>query len=171
MAVHPCRRMLQHVLPRVGLPGCPNPIRPFAAGLVSMLYWSLDTYGNGMGSEVSSSGSVSDQTNGITPGSGACAALGSTCLIQRLRQIGHINARGVDYTSSILPYPRFTSGNFAVQRAIRHKPGGRRLLMCKPRTHPEFPVDINQVPENNLSGNDSAYRPYTQFQSVFGSNQ
>src|SRR5579862_1116997 len=59
--------------PRVGFAWAYDPKTTLRGGFGVYSYtWSLDTYGGdnvhyGMGAEISSSGSVSDQTNGITP--------------------------------------------------------------------------------------------------------
>jgi len=158
------------VLPRVGFAWLPHPDTTIRGGFGVYAYnWSLDTYGNGMGDAVSSSGSVSDQTNGIT----SVALLGGTGsnlpYAAATTDPAKFNGQEVNYNQYHSPMPKIYQWNLAVQRAIGTNLVGEVAYVASHGFNLAFPTDINQVPEDRLSSNDTAFRPYTQYQGVKGS--
>ena len=110
-------------LPRAGFSWAIRPNTTIRGGFGLYAYnWSLDTYGGGMGASVSSSGSFSDSTNGITPvallgGNGNVITplrgeiqgiLFPTLRLPRI-QPGS-TGRASPITSTTPRYPRFISG-------------------------------------------------------------
>ena len=158
------------VLPRVGFSWLPAPTTTIRGGFGIYAYnWSLDTYGNGMGNAISSSGSVSDQTNGITSvvllgGSGA-----SLPYVAASTDPTAFNGQGVNYNQFHTPVPKIYQWNVAVQRAIGTNMVGEIAYVGSHGSNLAFPVDINQIHEENLSSNDSGERPFSNYQGITGS--
>lgn len=158
------------VLPRVGFSWLPVPNTTIRGGFGIYAYnWSLDTYGAGMGDAISSSGSVTDQTNGITPvvliggtGSNLPYTTASTDPAAR-------NGQNVNYNAYHTPVPKIYQWTLAVQRSLGTNMVGEIAYVASHGQNLAFPVDINQVPESKFSSNDSADRPYPIYGSINGS--
>jgi hypothetical protein len=157
------------VLPRVGFSWLPRPDTTLRGGFGVYAYnWSLDTYGAGMGAEVSSSGNVSDTTGGITPivllgGSGA-----NLPYTPASTDPAAYNGQGVNFNQYHTPIPKIYQWNLAVQRQLGADFVAELAYVASHGFNLAFPVDINQVPEGSLSANDTAAKPYPQFVNIFG---
>jgi hypothetical protein len=158
------------VLPRVGFAWQPRPDTTIRGGFGVYAYnWSLDTYGSGMGAVVSSSGRLSDQTNGITPvvflggtGAGLPFTAAST-------DPTRFNGQSVNiYSEYHTPIPKIYQWNFGIQRALGSNMVAEMSYVASHGFNLAFPVDINQIPESQLSGNDTASKPYPQYVNIFG---
>jgi hypothetical protein len=158
------------VLPRLGFSWLPKPDMTIRGGFGIYAYrWSGDVYAQGQGGAFQSSGSVSDQTNGITPvvllsGSGAnLPYVGSTT------DPAAYNGQSVTYTKYHAPVPENYQWNLTVQHTLGTNMVAQLAYVGSHVNNLSFPVDINQVPESKLGPNDSpADLPYPAFQSING---
>jgi len=169
------------VQPRVGFAWAYDPKTTLRGGFGLYSYtWSLDTYGGdnvsyGMGAAVSSSGSDTDPTNGITPitkldGTGTVFGT-STPLPFTVASTApdSRNGQGVGYIQYHTPVPRIMQWNVSVQRALTTDTVVEVAYVASHGADLNFPVDINQVHQNQWSSNDSANRPYPIYQGISGS--
>ncbi len=177
--------------PRVGFSWLARPDITFRGGFGVYSYtWSLDTYGGnntsyGMGAAISSSGSSSDQTNGITPittlgGSGTVFGT-STALpyTQASTDPTAYNGQSIGYVQYHAPVPRVLQWNFAMQDAFSNDFMFELSYVASHGSGLNFPTDLNAVPESALSANDSTNcgtgstvgcsRPYPIYQGISGS--
>jgi hypothetical protein len=159
-------------LPRVGFSYQlhPNTVIRGGYGLYAYNY-SLDQTGTGMGSALSSQGSLSDQTNGITPvvllsGSGS-----NLPYVAPTTNPAALNGQGVQYMKYHLPLGHSEQWNLTVEREIGNNMVGTVAYVASHGYNLAFPINLNQVPEGDLGPNDSpAFLPYPQFQGIGGSN-
>ena len=128
-----------------------------------------------MGAAISSSGSVADQTNGITPitkldGTGTIFGT-STALpyVQASTDPTAYNGQGVGYIQYHTPVPRIMQWNLSLQRALTTDFVAEVAYVASHGSGLNFQTDLNQIPQNLLSSNDSGDRPYSNFQSIQGS--
>ena len=167
--------------PRLGFSWAYDPKTVIRAGFGLYSYtWSLDTYGGnntsyGMGAEISSSGSYTDPTNGITPATqldGAGNIYGTNTPLpftQASTAPDAHNGQGVGYIQYHTPVPRIMQWNVSVQRALTTDFVADISYVASHGSGLSFPTDLNQVPQNLWSSNDSANRPYPNFQGISGS--
>lgn len=177
--------------PRVGMAWAIDPKTTIRGGFGLYSYtWSLDTYGGnnttyGMGAEIDSSGSDSDQTNGITPvtllgGTGnVCTPLANNGCVASAKILPYtaastdptrFNGQPVGYIQYHTPVPRIEQWNFSVQRALGSNFVTQLAYVASHGSSLNFPTDLNQVPASKLSPNDSpSGRPYPVYQSIGGS--
>ena len=167
-------------LPRVGVSWAVRPNMTVRGGFGLYAYnWSLDTYGSGMGAVFGSSGNYTDPTNGIFP---AATLGGNGNLIDPAT--GALTATPLPYTSASTDPARFNGGgfgnyeqyhtpvpkiyqwNFGVQRSLTTDTVVEVAYVGSHGFNLAFPVDINQVPQSAWSPNDSASRPYPQYQGI-----
>jgi hypothetical protein len=159
------------VLPRVGFSWLPTPTMTVRGGFGEYAYnWSIDTYGSGMGAADGSSGSLSDQTNGINPvvkldGTGANLPYSAFSTSPT-----RFNGQNVSYNEYHTPMPEIYQWNLAVQNQIGANMVFELAYVASHGKNLAFPVDINQVPESKLSPNDSpSGRPYPTYGNIDGS--
>jgi hypothetical protein len=132
--------------------------------------WSIDTYGAGMGAADGSSGSLSDQTNGINPvvhldGTGANLPYSAFSTDPT-----RFNGQNVSYNEYHTPMPEIYQWNLAIQNQIGANMVFELAYVASHGKNLAFPVDINQVPEGKLSPNDSpSGRPYPTYGNIDGS--
>ena len=169
------------VQPRLGFAWAYDPKTTIRGGFGLYSYtWSLDTYGGnntsyGMGAAISSSGSVSDQTNGITPvtkldGPGTVFGTANPLpFVAGSTAPDAYNGQGVGFVQYHTPVPKIEQWNISVQRAITTDMVAQVAYVASHGSNLNFPIDINQVPQNKWSSNDSAFRPYPNFQGLSGS--
>jgi len=158
------------VLPRVGFSWLPYPTMTIRGGFGMYAYnWSIDTYGGGLGAASGSSGSQSDQTNGITPevlldsnGANLPYSAFST-------SPSRFNGQNISYTQFHTPMPEIYQWNVAIQNQLGTNMVFELAYVASHAKNLNFNVDINQVPETVLSSNDTANKPYTQYGSITGS--
>jgi Carboxypeptidase regulatory-like domain/TonB dependent receptor len=171
------------VLPRVGFSWAMRPNTTIRGGFGLYAYnWSLDTYGGGMGGSVSSSGSLSDTSNGITPvallggngnqitpvtGGVSAKALPFTAASQDPTRF---NGQGASYTQYHAPVPKIYQWNLSAERQVRANMMVQLAYVASHGFNLAFPADLNQIPLSVAhSGDDSALRPYVNFQGIGGS--
>ncbi|MFZ0958717.1 MAG: TonB-dependent receptor [Candidatus Sulfotelmatobacter sp.] len=167
--------------PRVGFSWAYDPKTVFRGGFGLYSYtWSLDTYGGnntsyGMGAAISSSGSDSDQTNGITPitqldGTGNVFGTSNPLpYTQASTSPTAYNGQGVGYVQYHTPVPRILQWNFSAQRSLNTNLVVEVAYVASHGSSLNFPTDLNQIPESKLASNDSGDRPYSNFQGLSGS--
>ena len=168
--------------PRLGLAWAIDPKTTFRGGFGVYSYtWSLDTYGGnntsyGMGAAVSSSGSSTDQTSGITPitkldGTGNVFGTATALpFVSASTAPDAHNGQDVGYVQYHTPVPRILQWNMSVQRAFATNYVVEVAYVASHGSNLNFATDLNQVPQQYLSPNDSPqFRPYPNFGSIPGS--
>jgi hypothetical protein len=127
-----------------------------------------------MGAEVSSSGGYTDPTNGIIPATkldGTGTVFGTATplpfTVASTAPDSH-NGQPVGYTQYHTPVPRIMQWNVSVERAFATDFVAQLAYVGSHGSNLSFPTDINQVPQSKWSTNDSADRPFPQFQSMGG---
>lgn len=163
-------------LPRLGFSWQARPDTVVRGGWGLYSYnWSLDTYGSGMGGPFGSSGSLSDNSNGITPVTqldgpgtvfGTATALPFTTASTDPTRF---NGQGVDYQQYHTPVPKIYQWTLSVQREMTTNYVAELSYVASHGYNLAFPTDLNQVPQSKLSSNDSANRPYPVYQGISGS--
>lgn len=167
------------VLPRLGFSWAMRPNTTIRGGFGLYAYnWSLDTYGHGMGSSVSASGSLSDQTSGITPvallggngdsitpitGGDSGTPLPYTAASQDPTRF---NGQNVDYQLYHAKVPKIWQWNLSGQRQIRTDMMVELAYVGSHGYNLAFPVDLNQVPQSHWVPNASSFRPYPIYGSI-----
>lgn len=158
-------------MPRVGFSWGVRPNTTVRSGIGLYSYdWSVDTYGAALGSARTSSGSSTDDTNGITPvvllsGSGS-----NLSYISPTTEPTAYNGQSVTYGQFHAPLGKSLQWNFAVQRSLGADMVGEVAYVASHGFNLPFPTNINQIPESKLGVNDSpTYRPYPAFSAISGS--
>jgi hypothetical protein len=155
------------VLPRVGFSWALRPTTTLRGGFGLYSYnWSLDNYGSGMGAPLGASGSLTDQTNGITPvlkiggnGAGLPFTASST-------DPARFNGQDIGYNPYHTPVPKIYQWNFAAQRQFGSNLMAELSYVASHGYNLTFPTDINAIPVNRLAVN--ATRPYSQYGAIKG---
>lgn len=173
------------VLPRVGFSWAMRPNTTIRGGFGLYAYnWSLDTYGHGMGSSFGSSGNYTDPTNGIYPGAilsgngdsikassfynGAPQDSGSALPYTAGSQDPtRFNGSGVDFQLYHAKVPKIYQWNFGAERQLGRDFMAQLAYVGSHGYNLAFPVDINQVPQSKWALNDSQFRPYANYQSIY----
>jgi Carboxypeptidase regulatory-like domain len=159
-------------LPRAGFSYQPNNNTTIRGGVGLYAYnYSLDLTGTGMGAALQASGSVSDQTNGISPvvilaSSGSNLPYGTPG-----NDPAFFNGQNVNYNKYHTPLGKSIQWNLAVQRQVGSNLVTEIAYVASHGYNLAFPTDLNQVPEAKLGPNDSPIdRPYPQYGTIGGSN-
>lgn len=157
-------------LPRVGFSWQVHPNTTLRGGFGLYAYnWSLDTYGAGMGSAFGTQGNDTDQTNGVTPVVTLSGTGANLPYIAASTDPSAFNNQKVNYT----PYHTSVGGSYQWNLSAQQELGTdmvASLTYIGNHGHNlPFPVDINQVPETDLSPNDEQFRPYPQYTNISGS--
>jgi hypothetical protein len=149
--------------PRVGASWSMNPKTTVRGGFGLYSYtWSLDTYGNGMGGAISSSGNASDQTNGINPitkldGPGTIYGTSAPLpYVQAAITPTAYNGQAVGFNQYHTPVPRILQWNFDVQHSLSTDFVADLSYVASHGSGLNFPTDINAVPESALSSSDTS---------------
>lgn len=167
------------VLPRAGFSLALKNNMTLRGGVGLYSYnFSLDNFGGGIGGAVSSSGSFSDQSNGIYPatkfdgagtlnplGGGAKTALPYT---SASTDPGRFNGQGAGFNDFHTPIPKIWQWNFGTERAFHTDYVLTASYVGSHGLNLTFPTDLNAVPENRLASNDTQFRPYQNFQGIGG---
>jgi hypothetical protein len=150
---------------------------------------SIDTYGAGMGAALGSSGGISDTTNGICPvaqidsngntpdmtdpGCGVIAngtnfnsLTPNASYLTAPTTPGARNGQSVSGNQFHTPLPRNYQWNLSLEKQIGQNYVATLTYVGNHGADLNFPVDINQVPENMLSANDLNSRPYPLFNNI-----
>lgn len=168
-------------MPRVGASWQPNPNTTFRGGIGLYAYnWSLDNYGGnnstyGMGAALGQAGNDSDQTNGITPvtkldGKGTIFGTNTALpYVNAPTDPTAYNGQGVGYIAYHVPVPKMLQWNFEMQRAFGTNYMAQLAYVASHGSNLIFLTDLNAIPQQYLSSNDTQYRPYSTYQSIQGS--
>jgi len=163
------------VLPRAGVSWLMRPDTTVRGGFGLYSYnFSLDNYGTGMGAAVSSSGTVNDQSNGIYPtvkfdGSGTIYGTGTPLPYSAAStDPTRFNGQGVGFNDFHTPIPKIWQWNFGIERQLGANTVGTITYVGSHGFNLTFPTDINAVPEDKLSSNDTQYRPFPIYQNIGG---
>lgn len=155
------------VLPRVGFSWLLDPNTTLRGGFGLYSYnFSLDQYGGGMGNSVSSSGSASDQSNGLYPitkydgpgtlnplGGGSTGPLPYTAASQDPTRF---NGQGVGYQAYNTPIPKIYQWSLSADRQITTNMVLNLSYVASHGFNLAFPVNLNAIPENALSSSDAS---------------
>ena len=157
-------------LPRVGVSWLLDPRTTLRGGFGLYAYnWSEDTYAPGMGQAFGQKGNVSDTSNGVTPVVVASSNGANLAYIANSTDPAAYNGQNFNYNQYNAPVGGSYQWNLAMQREINNNLVAEIAYVATHGHDLPFPVDINQVPENLLSPNDKAFRPYPQFGNLKGS--
>jgi hypothetical protein len=159
------------VMPRIGFNWSPDPMTTVRGGFGIFSYnWSTNTYGAGLGNSFITQGNATDQTNGIAPVVLLSSKGSNLPYIGPTTDPTALNGQGVTYNQFHTPVPKIYQWNFAIQHTLGTNMVIEMAYVASHGFNLSFPVDINQVPENLLSPNDSpSSRPYPVYQSITGS--
>ncbi len=177
------------VLPRVGfsLQIRPNTVLRGGIGMFAST-WSEDTYGGGEGNAFGSSGGYGDNTPGICPVMQTSASLSavdtadgdcgtgsynlnpaeSTTYLTAPTTVYAKNGSGPGDTEFHTPVPYNFQYDLTVEEQFLTDWTGSLGYVGNKGINMIFPNDINQVPESELSANDTAFMPYPLFQGIAG---
>jgi hypothetical protein len=183
------------VMPRVGFSWLVHPNTTFRGGFGVYSYnFSLDTYaaeGGALGASVSSSGSLSDNSNGIYPvtkfngpgtsyplGGGASAPLPFTSASQSPTRF---NGQSATYVPFHTPIPKIYQWNLGIEQEIGTNIAATLAYVGSHGFNLAFPTDINAVPVGDISpastndqsgcgsGAATCLQPYPLYQGISGS--
>jgi hypothetical protein len=177
------------VLPRLGFSWAMRPNTVLRGGFgVYAASWSDDTYGGGMGAAFGSSGNYGDTTNGLCPivqldGTGTTpdttdpgcgtGSLNPTSLdahyLTAPTTADAFNGQGVTYNEYHTPVPTNYQWSLGVQRQLGLNYVAQVTYVGNHGSNLNYPVDINQVPEDKLGPSDLSSEPYPLFQGISGS--
>jgi hypothetical protein len=157
-------------LPRVGFSWLLDPRTTLRGGFGLYAYnWSEDTYASGMGQAFGQKGDVTDTTNGVTPVVVMSSNGANLPYIANSTNPAAYNGSNFNYSQYHAPVGGSYQWNLAMEREINNNLVASIAYVATHGHDLPFPVDINQVPENLLSPNDKAFRPYPQFGNLKGS--
>jgi hypothetical protein len=168
------------IMPRFGFSWSGLPKTTVRGGFGMYSYnFSLDNYAAGMGNSVSSSGSYTDQSNGIYPvtkfnGAGTLFPLGGGTVAPlpytaASTSPGRFNGSSPSsYSEYHTPVPRAMQWNFGVERELSTNYAVTLFYVGSHAYDLIMPTDLNAVPENELSSNDKQFRPYQDFTNIGG---
>jgi hypothetical protein len=173
-------------LPRFGFSYQRDPKTVVRGGIGLYNYtWSEDTYGGGMGGALGLNTGAFDPSGGIYPQ----LLLDSNGSVDYEHQYGlsvqqletHVNptgpagynGTGMSYNMYHTPVPKIWQYNLTVQRQFGNTMMGQVAYVGSKGWNLNFPVDIDQVPANELSATDntpgSNERPYPNYTGLGGS--
>lgn len=155
-------------LPRVGFSYQPDANTTVRGGFGLYAYnWSNDTYNGGvMGGAFGSRGNVSDQTNGITPVVVLSSNGANLPYNAASTDPSAYNGQNVNYVNYHQPVGGSYQWNLQGQRQLGTNMVASLAYVASHGHNLPFPVDINQVPEGELSANDQHLRPYPQYGTI-----
>jgi hypothetical protein len=164
-------------LPRVGFAwnlGSANTVVRGGFGIYAITF-SLDNYGQGNGLGNNSTGSASDASGGISPvttlsGPGINLQTGQPLpYVVDNRNPGGWNGLNVPYNDYHLPVPTINEWTLSVERQLGKNTMGEIAYVGSHGNHLDYPVDINQIPQEGLQPTFSkANTPYPQFGTIAG---
>ena len=176
-------------LPRVGFSYQPDSSTVIRGGFgIYASTWSEDTYGGGLGGAFGQSGGLSDTTNGICPvvqlnsdgstpdtSAGGCGVgaynFGSinSKYLNAPTTADARNGQPVTYNQYHTPIPTNYQYTVDLQHTLSQNFVADLAYVGNHGKNLNFPVDINQVPENRLGPNDQQFQPYPLFTQITGS--
>lgn len=163
--------ILNNLMPRAGFSWLLSPQTTFRGGIGLYSYmFSIDTFGGALGSALTPSGSVTDQTNGVNPVVLLSSSGSSLPYRSATSDPTAFNGQNVGYTQYHTPLGKSLQWNLGAQRLVGHDLLAEVSYVGTHGYDLPFAADINQVPESELAANDSPKsRPYPAFGSISGS--
>jgi hypothetical protein len=164
-------------LPRIGFSWSPKPQWVLRGGYgLYAIGWSQTIYLTGQGDGYASTGSVADESNGVTP---FLSLSGDGTLLNGNGSINDyylkastapdaFNGQSVNYDAYNTPVWQVNEWSLSLQRSLGNDMVAQLSYVASRAYNLPFPVNINQVPENLLSVNDRNNLPYPQFQQING---
>ena len=174
------------VLPRVGFSWQIRPQTVIRGGIgMFASTWSEDTYGGGEGGAFGSSGGYGDNTKGVCPvmqtsapltavdTADGCGGLNlnpaeSTTYLTAPTTVYAKNGSGTSANEYHTPVPYNFQYDLTVEQQFLKDWTGSVAYVGNTGINMIFPNDINQVPESELSANDTVFMPYPLFQGIAG---
>ncbi|MGA8940100.1 MAG: carboxypeptidase-like regulatory domain-containing protein [Acidobacteriaceae bacterium] len=173
-------------LPRFGFSYSKDPKTVVRGGIGLYNYtWSEDTYGAGMGNALGLNTGEFDNSGGIYPvllldsDGSTNYQQGYGVSVQNLEARSNptgpagYNGTGMSYNMYHTPVPKIWQYNLTLQRELGTTMMAQVAYVGSKGWNLNFPVDINQVPENKLSATDTTpgtnERPYPNFTGLGGS--
>ena len=169
-------------LPRVGFSWLANPKTTLRGGFGIYAYnFSLDNYGHGMGAPFGSSGSLQDNTFGITPvvkldGNGSqitpiTGVTSGTPLPFTSAYTAPDRFNGQDASGSEMyrtPVPQIYQWNVAIQREVGSGLVTQLSYVASHAKNLRFVMNLNEIPESQLlsTGVNKAAIPYPNFNNI-----
>ena len=173
-------------MPRVGFAYTPKPTTVIRGGIGLYNYtWSQDTYGGGIGNAFGAAGGAFDPSGGIYPellldSDGSINSEGGYGKSMRQLYVtspttpNANNGNGLTYNPYHTPVPKIWQYNITVQRELTNSMVATIAYVGSHGYNLQFPVDFNQVPQNQLSVTDitpgSNKRPYPNYTGLGGSS-
>lgn len=171
-------------MPRLGFSYMLDPTTVVRGGVGLYAYtWSMDTYGQGMGSLFAKSGNVSDATNGALPvvlldSNGTENYQGSAGQSIQSAYQGYdtspnaYSGQNVGFNLYHTPLGKIWQYTLSIQKQLGQTVGTQIAYVGSHGFDDPFATDLNQVPENKLAPNDASgttnARPYPNYQSIGG---
>ncbi len=157
------------VLPRVGFAYTPKPDMVVRGGFGLYAYsWSLDTYGNGQGSAIISSGNANDNSNGLAPVTTLAGTGTQLPFAPQSTDPASKNGQSFQYNPYNTPVAQIMQYNFSIEKQIQNDLAVQIAYVGSHGYNLVFPTDINAVPVSQLSNNDQSKRPYPIFNNLTG---
>ncbi len=155
------------VLPRAGFSWLMHPNTTVRGGFGLYSYnFSLDNYGSGLGSSVSSSGSYNDQSNGIYPttkfdGTGTLFPLGGGTVAPlpftaSSTDPTRFNGQSVSYNEFNTPIPKIYQWNLSTEWQVSPNMVMTLSYVGSHGLNLTFPTNLNAVALNQLSSSDTS---------------
>jgi hypothetical protein len=157
-------------LPRVGMAWSPTSKWVVRGGFGMYAYgWSLDSYGAGMGFGSNSTGNITADIVNPVPVATLSGSGAGLPFLSASRDPGAYNGQGgLPYQPYDTPAARIYQWSGSVQRQLTKDMVLEAAYVGSHGYNLSFPVDRNQVPEQNL-GQGNAGRPFPQY-GALGSN-
>ena len=166
-------------LPRVGFNYQLKPNTVIRGGFGLFAYgWSHDSNGGGDGSAFSSSGSLTDATNGATPivnlgDAGNTVYPGQTlsvnaAYIAPTTNPAAFNGQSQLYNPYNTPIASIEQWSLEVQREIGSDMVATVAYVGSHGYNLQYATDVNAVPQSKLAVNDGGSRPYPNFANLAG---
>ena len=153
-------------MPRFGFAWTAKPNTVVRGGIGLYNYtWSEDTYGGGMGNAFGASAGSFDPSGGIYPqnlldsdgsidSEGPYGKSPKALYVKAPTTPDALNGQGLSYNAYHTPVPKIWQYNLTVQREVGSNMVVSAAYVGSHGYNLNFPVDINQVPQNELSVTD-----------------
>jgi len=163
------------ILPRFGFSWLMKPQTTIRGGVGLYSYeLSIDNYASGaIGSAIQSTGNAADQTNGVTPPIKVDSSNGSTNATPlpytaASTDPARFNGQSVNYTPYNTPVAKIIQWNLSTQHMVGNNLVVELAYVASHGYNLTYSTDLNQIPLDHLSSNDTAFRPYPQYTSIKG---
>jgi hypothetical protein len=163
------------ILPRFGFSWLMKPQTTLRGGIGLYSYeLSIDNYAGGaIGALIQSTGNAADQTNGVTPPIQVDSPNGSTNATPlpytaASTDPARYNGQSVNYTPYNTPVGKIIQWNLSTQHMVGNNLVVELSYVASHGYNLTYASNLNQIPLDHLSSNDTAFRPYPQYTSIGG---